>query len=354
MKVITVRNVHQALPEGLRTLKLPETVSRESRYGNVLMSPVPVTTHYTHPTERVMFWDSRDANPFFHLMEGLWMIAGRNDVAFVETYAKRMREFSDDGITFHGAYGHRWRGHFDGYDQIKAIIKRLKADPNDRRNVLQMWDPSSDLDRDLKDVPCNTSIYFLINHDGKLDMTIANRSNDIIWGAYGANAVHMSMLQEYMATAIGVPVGNYWQVSNNWHAYEKTLFPIWDLADRADDILRGIDTNPYTNDTMLIEPYPLMQTPVDTWNRDLNMFLEHPDAMGIRDPFFRKVARPMEKAHEAFRTLGAPDRYTEALTCLQGVCALDWQMAACEWIERRYNKWKEKQEKETESDERVI
>ena len=33
----------------------------------------------------------------------------------------------------------------------------------------------------------------------KLCMTVCNRSNDMLWGAYGANVVHMSMLQEFVA-----------------------------------------------------------------------------------------------------------------------------------------------------------
>ena len=54
-------------------------------------------------------------------------------------------------------------------------------------------------------------------------MSIVNRSNDMIWGAYGANAVHMSMLLEYMAAMTGFQVGIYYQISNNLHAYKKTL-----------------------------------------------------------------------------------------------------------------------------------
>ena len=32
------------------------------------------------PTKELLFDPDRDANPFFHFMEGLWMLAGFNDL----------------------------------------------------------------------------------------------------------------------------------------------------------------------------------------------------------------------------------------------------------------------------------
>ena len=67
-----------------------------------------------------------------------------------------------------------------------------------------MWDAKQDLSHrnESKDLPCNTHVYFSIR-EGFLDMTVCNRSNDLIWGCCGANAVHMSFLQEYVATMWG-------------------------------------------------------------------------------------------------------------------------------------------------------
>ena len=141
-------------------------------------------------------------------------------------FVKRMLEFSDDGLIFHGAYGHRWVRYF-GKNQLEIIINRLAKHPTDRRCVLSMWDAPGDLMGKMGvDVPCNTSAYFSIGVRGDLDMTVSNRSNDIIWGAYGANAVHFSFLQKYIAERLGISVGRYWQISNNFHAYEKVLGPL--------------------------------------------------------------------------------------------------------------------------------
>jgi hypothetical protein len=70
MKVIEVRNVNQALQEGLEYL-YAEGATEQSRAGSVLVSPCPVATVYARPEQRVLFSAARDANPVFHLMESL-------------------------------------------------------------------------------------------------------------------------------------------------------------------------------------------------------------------------------------------------------------------------------------------
>lgn len=263
---LTFRNVNEAfrsVVEGVDDGSI-ETVETPSRNGPVLQITQPVIFTYTHPRERVLFNSVRDCNPFFHLYESLWMLAGRNDVAPLKYYAYKIGDFSDNGKTFNGAYGSRWRyvplhditeGYFrsnrsnPGYnlrdqdygayagsvDQLAIIIDHLKRKPESRRVVLQMWNVEDDLLKidSSKDVACNTAVYFSIRTPSQevsttqdlasyLDMTVTNRSNDIIWGMFGANAVHFSFLQEYVACALGIEVGHYHQFSNNAHIYTET------------------------------------------------------------------------------------------------------------------------------------
>ena len=336
MQVINIRNVEDALLLGVDLLH-SQGEKRDSRDGSVVyQAPTPVTTVYAKPKERVLFWKERDANPFFHFMEALWMLDGRNDLSFVFDYNSGMANYSDDGETLHGAYGWRWRSFFM-YDQLPVIIERLKKKPNDRRSVLQMWDAVEDLNRNGVDVPCNTCIYFQLDLDGRLEMTVSNRSNDIIWGAYGANVVHMSMLQEYMASAIGVPVGTYYQVSNNYHAYaevyEKLLKEMIENHDAVDFYTqkRLIDSNPYT--TGSVQPYPMVNTGIQTWELDLLGFLDRTpfEDTVYRDAFFNEVAVPMQDSWWLHK-LGKTD---DAMIEIQGCAASDWRKACWEWLDRR-------------------
>ena len=82
MEHIAARNVSDGLY--LTKLSLLEVGKKENtRNGWVLEFPTPFCVTYTHPTERVLFYPERDANPFFHLMESLWKtVQGTSDLPF--------------------------------------------------------------------------------------------------------------------------------------------------------------------------------------------------------------------------------------------------------------------------------
>lgn len=212
---MNVRDVNAALRTALWRLR-SEHVESDSRNGKVLMFPGPVITTYRDPASRVLWEPRRDANPVFHLLESIWMLAGRNNVDWLLPFNSSFGRYAEPDGRVHGAYGHRWRHHFD-IDQLWRIVAELSV-PNTRQAVMAMWDPAADLGMVVNDKPCNTHIYF-DTRGGVLNMTVCCRSNDIIWGAYGANAVHFSVLQELLAAALNIEVGVYHQFSNNLHLY---------------------------------------------------------------------------------------------------------------------------------------
>ncbi len=174
-----------------------------------------VATIIDEPRRRVHVVPGRRANPFLALSESLHVLAGRNDVASLLPYNKRIVEFSDDGLTLYGAYGLRIK------EQIPRLIARLKADPNDRRAVLSIWDPK-DLDANTKDPPCNDIVMFKLR-EGKLHMTVTNRSNDLHWGLYAVNIYQFGILQEYLSTRLGAELGTQTHLSNSLHIYTDEL-----------------------------------------------------------------------------------------------------------------------------------
>jgi len=209
----------------------------DTRYGPVYNKIGPLMAMYRNPRMKVLFNTTRNANPFFHLYEALWMLAGRDDVKSLSFYSSKIAQFSDDGIIIPGAYGTRWAVSNPKLgNQLRQIAEHLIATPNSRRAVLGMWDYKHDLPRIAisKDVPCNTHAYFSITKSSVnqaekvLNMTVCNRSNDLVLGMLGANYVHFSFLLEYMASLIGVKVGTYTQFTNNLHIYKKDMkFQEW-------------------------------------------------------------------------------------------------------------------------------
>ena len=77
MKTISATNVNDALLKGIDLFKSPVNYRiQESRNGVTYEVTTPVTTTYQKPWERVCLIPERDANPFFHFIEGLWMLNG--------------------------------------------------------------------------------------------------------------------------------------------------------------------------------------------------------------------------------------------------------------------------------------
>jgi hypothetical protein len=294
------------------------------------------------PMNRVLFSPLRDANPFFHLMESLWMLAGRNDATwldqFVGDFSKRFAETDGFGTVYlHGAYGFRWRKHFDVEgggeepDQLEKAISLLKANPEDRQVVIAMWDPVADLGAIVKDKPCNTHIYLRIRtehqHQEKLlDLTVCCRSNDAVWGAHGANAVHFSVLQEYLAARIGVSIGTFYQFSNNYHVYRPIWSKLWPAIER--DVLGSQSW--YTTGY----PSPIVTAP-DLFDCDLLTFFgANWEGALYHNKFFAYVAVPLRRSYALWRA----GEFERARVVVHGVPVCDWTVAAQEWYARRVHK----------------
>ena len=327
MYVINAKNVNYALQAALQQL-VASGMNAPSRNGPVRFLPVPCTTVYERPWQRVLFSQVRDANPFFHLFEALWMLAGSNQLAPLTHYVKRFSEFSDDGETLHGAYGYRWRNHFDT-DQLETVIDMLERDKTTRRVVLAMWDPVADLGRNAKDIPCNTQVYFSAA-TGALDMTVLCRSNDAVWGAYGANAVHFSLLQEFIAGAVKIPVGRMWQMSNNLHVYSERP----DVARLYEHIVNGGSLCEDFYDTKLVRSIGMYEGVQRMTGRAYLDFIDEfvADPQGFQGdvPFLSFVAKPLAVAHQRYKD-GDFDGAMSALNIVTN----DWHFAGRRWLQLR-------------------
>jgi hypothetical protein len=326
MITIRARNAEDALFTALLRLKLDHEEA-QSRNGTVYRFREPVTTIYERPLERVIFDSTRNCNPFLHFFESLWMLSGSGEVEFLLQFAKNMDQFSDDGKTLNGAYGHRWRFHF-GYDQLGEVIQLLKNDPSSRRAVVGIWDPWADLKNQFsKDLPCNTQVMFKIRGGG-LDMTVLNRSNDMIWGAYGANVVHFSYLQEYMAGALNVSVGVYRQVSDDLHLYPgiPVAEKMWNMAGANPVNHYGLDPG------MALGPRLLEESEPWELHSDLQRMIEDPTARrwDPLTPFYDYVGKHMARIHRAFKS-GDVNEMCDNLNCLRDRA---WEKACREWIDR--------------------
>jgi len=304
-----------------------------TRNGPALRLPGVTTITLRHPWERVNFGAERDANPFFHLIESVAMLAGDtgNDVELLSYFAKNMLLFSDDGQRYNAFYGTRARAYrvSDQIDQLKEVCKILHADPESRQAVICLWDPDLDLGTKTKDKACNLTMIFEVEN-GRVNMTTFNRSNDAIWGGVtGANVVHLSFFQEYVACALDLQMGVWHHSSANLHVYLNN--PKWPAV--LGDDLRNL-LYPDAGQTRLFTGY------ADEFDRNVTHFLAElkgnidgsVDGFTPRgNPFLDCTVLPMAVAFICWKN-GEKDL---AYRSLQMVGSLDWRTAGLIWFKRR-------------------
>lgn len=203
----------------------------DSRDGKV-KEMLDVKTMLSNPYRRCVGGYRRNINIFFLLAEAMWIVLGRKDVETLVNFNSNMKNFSDDGETFHAPYGFRLR-HWgirtedkfedvvntaQGSDQVLNAIKLLTENPNTRQVVMSIWNPNFDLGFKTKDIPCNDMVMLKIRN-GKLITTVQNRSNDLHWGL-PTNIFQFSFLTEVMAACLGIELGTQTHNSQSLHIYE--------------------------------------------------------------------------------------------------------------------------------------
>ncbi len=234
--------INEALVGMSKTL-LKEGVWRTTRGKRCLEMPHPVLIEIRNPCSRIVTIPERRWNPTLGYAESLWLALGWNNLDdLTGKYVKSLYNFSDDGHTWRAGYGPRFR-YFNGtghqynigkdtveipagsVDQFKFVIESFKRDPETRQAMITVADPNKDCftDGDLittKDMPCTRSLHFQRSVEGKLDLIVDMRSNDILWGFSAVNVFNFTLMQEYFASMIGIPLGRYYHKADNFHVYE--------------------------------------------------------------------------------------------------------------------------------------
>lgn len=167
------------------------------------------------PRARLSRTETR-GKPFSCLGELLWYLTRGNDLDFIKRYIPRYERESEDGLTVEGGYGtllFKQRGH----DQFQNVFNLLRDHPASRRAVIQLFS-AEDLSRARREVPCTTSLQFLIRN-GCLHMITNMRSNDAYMGL-PHDVFCFTMLQELMARSLGCELGTYRHFVGSLHLYK--------------------------------------------------------------------------------------------------------------------------------------
>ena len=221
-------NVNDALPDLAGYVLGGEEVG--SRDGSRVKERLHETVTLTEPRSRYVLLPQRKASLPAQIAETMWVLSGQNDVDWLSTYLPRAPQFSDDGEVWRGGYGPRLRSSGEALlDQVDYVVELLKKDPLTRRAVIQIY--NADIDSQPgKDIPCNDFISFQ-SRLGKLHMHVFVRSNDLVWGWSGINTFEWSVLQEVIASILGIGVGNLTFATSSLHIYDRHWKKMRDLSD---------------------------------------------------------------------------------------------------------------------------
>lgn len=240
--------------------------------------PGAVLIEIENPTDRYVRIPERKWNKTLGWIESLWLARGDNSLDMPASYVKNLNNFSDDGKFMRAGYGPRlrmygnnyesmetvsgqfcWRqykngkgvdeglippGSDDSVDQFRFVIDKFKEDINTREAVITIADPISDdyivNDGEIqllitRDTPCTRSIHFMVV-EGKLNCYVDMRSNDLIWGFSAVNVFNFTLMQEYIASIIGIPVGKYYHKVDNLHVYEALYSMVEEIAKKDENM----------------------------------------------------------------------------------------------------------------------
>ena len=129
--------------------------------------------------------------------------------------------------------GERYGAIVKKHDIINKLLKKLKDNPWNRRNVISLWDYEA-FEESKGLLPCAFQVMFdvrQVNHTIYLDATLTQRSNDMLV-AHHINAMQYVALQLTIAKHFSWTPGNFYYFVNNLHIYDNQFAQAKELLTR--------------------------------------------------------------------------------------------------------------------------
>ena len=158
------------------------------------------------------------------LVELLWFLRGETNVRWLQERGVSIwDEWADAEGELGPVYGKQWRSWTapDGrvIDQIAAVQRSIRENPNSRRHIVSAWNPAEVEDMALP--PCHCLFQFFVA-DGKLSCQLYQRSADVFLGV-PFNIASYALLTMMMAQATGLQAGEFVHTLGDAHLYLNHL-----------------------------------------------------------------------------------------------------------------------------------
>ena len=188
-------------------------VSREKKCKEITFALIEIFD----PTDLHIQIQARKFKFLYAISEFMWYLSCDRQTKNIGKLAKIWTEISDEKGEVVSNYGNIVREQWD------RTVNELVSDRNSRRATLTINTPSNKKENKL-DCPCTMSVQFLIRN-GKLDVFVNMRSNDLIFGfcndVFCWCLFQQMMLNELNAKGVGVELGSYIHFAGSLHVYER-------------------------------------------------------------------------------------------------------------------------------------
>lgn len=164
----------------------------------------------------------RKLNHRFAIAEWLWIASGSDSVESIAPYCAEIKNYSDNGNDFFGAYGPRWR------PQVERVIELLRSDPDSRQGIVSTWRNNDEwlkwIESNVtlsitKDVPCTLTTQYVIR-EGEL-VTLVNMRSWDAWLGFPYDMFNFSMLGSIVAAELNVKQGPVCVTAGSLHLYDR-------------------------------------------------------------------------------------------------------------------------------------
>jgi thymidylate synthase len=222
--VIHFDDIEEGWPLLLKYVLSSGRVAVPRGYPTREVGPIMFKLH--DPSRAILHSSARKLNHAFSAVEFLWVASGQDEADVLGFFNSKMLDFADqpkvsgsevDGYTetpnarLFGAYGPPIVA------QLPYILENLK-EPDSRQAVITIWRQNPPRTRD---VPCTVALQFILR-DGRLSLFTTMRSNDLFLGVPYDVPLFCRVLY-YVASLLGVDVGEYYHAAGSLHLYERDL-----------------------------------------------------------------------------------------------------------------------------------
>lgn len=156
-------------------------------------------------------------NPWNALTEVIWILLGRNDLAWLKNNGVNYWDqwCKSDG-TFGPIYGVQMRNQ-NGFDQLVYVINKLRNSPESRQAYISLWNGS---DLKAQALPCCHLAYHPLIVNNKLNLHCGQRSADSFLGL-GYDFMLFYFMQQILAYWTDTKPGKIIHTNNDYHIYQN-------------------------------------------------------------------------------------------------------------------------------------